>query len=285
MTVVQKQQLPVRDPPIVSLVDGVLSLDNKVQLRAAVNDGDRAITWTRPIEHSALYEHGWLKINDNEHGGNGVLLYSPSLETKSLQDGQLVRIRAFRSDDVFEGSPSQGSFESTLSPSRSKFVTSMDKKAWKKNETLAKPQDPIDFDSIFTGVTKQTGKFEVDYVEIPFLDKLRDAINNLRNGKEKLGKLYSSHTETYLGQNKRGIAMKIFRMVVNFDQAAIAKSLSDQPQTPFNITFKKLLGQNSDIYLPVLFQSLYFEKEDLGSTITGALYLYDPSKRECKGER
>lgn len=56
-----KDDLPVRDLPIVSTIDGVVLLNHKVQLRAIVGYGEHNIIWTRQIDHSTLWEHGMVE--------------------------------------------------------------------------------------------------------------------------------------------------------------------------------------------------------------------------------
>lgn len=283
-----KDDLPVRDLPIVSTIDGVLSLDHKVQLRAMVDHGEHNVTWTRQIDQSTLWEHGWLSIYRDGNNGQGVLHYSESPEPKSLEDGQIIQIEAQRSDHFDRDTSDQEYSQSATLSRKSEFVTKVDRKVWNKGQTLSKLQDPIAFDSVFSRIYKEVNKPKMKGVVIPFLDKLLAAINQARDPKEGLDRLYTSYVETYLGKNNEGQQKLIERWTVDFHNAAIVKDLSDQSadKTSFSkLTFSKLLGHGSPIELPVLFQKLYFVKSTNGRSIEGALHLFDPWKRECKGER
>ena len=284
-----KDDLPVRDLPIVSTIDGVLSLDHKVQLRAMVDHGEHNVTWTRQIDQSTLWEHGWLSIYRDGNNGQGALHYSESPEPKSLEDGQIIQIEAQRADHFDRDTSDQEHSQSapTLA-TKSEFVTKVDRKVWNKGQTLSKLQDPIAFDSVFPGIYQKVNKFKMRRVAIPFLDKLLAAINQARGPKKGLDRLYTSYVETYLGKNDVGKQTLNDRWTVDFHNAAIVKDLSDQSadEPSFSkLTFSKLLGHGSTIELPVLFQKLYFEKSPDFKSIEGALHLFDPSKRECKGER
>lgn len=164
----------------------------------------------------------------------------------------------------------------------------MTRKAWHKDTKKTQPDDPLDLGVLFTGVKTIPEGISLNFATVPVLDELQEAINSKRKakGENLIGKLYSSHTEIIRGKDDDGDPIIVERTVVVVRKASMLSFLSDHgPDSTnvFGLTFQKNLG--SSIKLPALFHSIYVEKNFEGDRVSGALFEYDPTKRQAKGER
>ncbi|KPM46112.1 hypothetical protein AK830_g409 [Neonectria ditissima] len=286
------QKLPVEKLPQVTLVDGVLLLDEEAHPRVAVNDGDRVVSWTRKIRGKDLFEHGRLEVYATDDGGVGTLFYSSELDPQSFKDGQIVKANAVlssasTSEAALYSSPEGGS--SSSSGLTSKWSLTLDKSAWPKEERRDNPKTPASFDFILTGSETIPEGIKVNFSQVPLLDSLLVAINKDRDSKKKQPieeDLYRSHMEFVWGKDEDDQPVRLTRTYITLTQASLVLSLSDQEPTStnvFDLTFKKSLG--IDLRLPALFESFYIDTDAFADTVTGALYELDPTKREAKGER
>lgn len=295
------QKLPVENLPQVTLIDGVLLLDGVAQPRVAVNDDDRVVSWTRKIQGKQLFEHGRLEVFATNDGGVSTLFYSLESDPQRFKDGQIVKANVVLSGALASKAPppelaatyaatysSPGAGSSSFGLT-SKWVLTLDKSAWPKEEQRNKPKTPASFDFILTGSETLPEGIKDNFVQIPQLNRLLAAINkDLKSKKQQPieENLYRSHSEFVWDKDEDQNPVRITRTYITFTQASLVLSLSDQGRTSsnvFDLTFKKSLG--IDLRLPALFQSFYIDTDAFAETVTGALYELDPVKREGKGER
>ncbi|KAK2605937.1 hypothetical protein QQS21_003663 [Conoideocrella luteorostrata] len=293
-------RLPINSLPGMKLLDGNLLLDDQVQSRAAVNEKNRTVSWTRKIPgKQVVYEHGQVEIFAGDETGSGSTLYSPEAHPSSLDQGDIIKFTVSSStiDSVQRKSRAfpMSLLSSSASPVasltggiRSKWDMTLDKKEWKKGEKRDKPEDPVKFGTIFTGTHVIPEEVNIFGATVPILDEILEAINKGRkfSGKQVLDSLYTSFLNRVVEKDEDDDPTVVERRFIKVNESSTLLFLSDQgpdSTSPFNLTFKKNLG--IDVTLPVLFQSMYFDVNFEGDEVSGGLFIHDPTMRENKGSR
>ncbi|KAL2751802.1 hypothetical protein ACRALDRAFT_1073126 [Sodiomyces alcalophilus JCM 7366] len=287
--------------PHVKMLDGSLLLDGEVQSRAAINDKDRTVSWTRKIAGTEMYEHGQIEIFRGDAAGAGSLFHSSEANPRSLDQGRITKFTAAATDAAspddtaksssffsrFVSSPSQAATAPKLRL-EARWDMTIDMKEWKQGETRTEPQDPASLGVITTGLLPVPKDINLFGATVPAIDEIQDAMNKIRqaDGKKPLERMYTYYMSRVRGKDDDGQDTVVDRRFIKLKEATTLLFLSDQgPEStsPFNLTFKKNLGISTT--LPVLFQSMYFDRNTEGDEVSGAVFVHDPTKRGNKGSR
>ncbi|UNI18784.1 hypothetical protein JDV02_005034 [Purpureocillium takamizusanense] len=294
----QVPKLPIKSLPVMKLLDGNLLLDDEAQSRVAMSEKDRTVSWTRKIPGEEVYEHGRVEIFTGDETGSGSILYSSEAHPSSLDQGDIINVTV-SSTSIGSWERRSESFPTSLlsseSPAssltggiKSEWDMTLDKKEWKKGEKRSKPESPVKFGTIFTGTHAIPEEVNIFAATVPVLDEILAAINKDRksSGKQVLDSLYTSFINRVTEKDEDGETSVVERRFIKVYESSTLLFLSDQgPEStsPFNLTFKKHLGIN--VTLPVLFQSMYFDRNFAGNEMFGGVFVHDPTMRENKGAR
>ncbi|KAK5995103.1 hypothetical protein PT974_03497 [Cladobotryum mycophilum] len=237
--------------PSISVIDGRIVLDDKVQFRSSCDLDARTLKWTRDLPDQKLFEHGMIQIDHDGYSGNGVVYVTADPTPKQVsKDG----IHAFR---LHAKSVSQSKDESFIELQR--YRITVDRDVWKPDTERDQIADPMVLG-------------ELSYGQYNLGDKR--AINTNLN--QDLDELYRFERET--------IDRDIFRGTVRFHRASMIPFISDSGEDVkiFDIKFPQL-GLNMN--LPVLFQELYLDFDWWVDSFYGALYESAPDMRGMMGNR
>ncbi|KAH8429158.1 uncharacterized protein LDX57_006827 [Aspergillus melleus] len=158
------------------------------------------------------------------------------------------------------------------------YVTmTYDRSPWVvEDDNKTQPDDPIAGLDVRVGIHTSAGGADMPSSKIPKLDELQKLIKDQLG--YDLGRLYDCHHE-FLADG--GI-----RVAVQFNLASLVPFISDigpTITTVFGVGFQEAL--NSDITLSILCSSFYIDVNAEETSATGALYEYNPTVREMKGDR
>ena len=284
--------------PEITIMEGQVSVDGTVQPKATINFQDRSVCWSRKLSQTHGYEHGMLYIHIDGLGGDGVLLVSPEAEPQTFSENDTIPVKAvvpsagghdpsvqrlsekrlFSKDAARLGPAPKVDDEGGSTTILYYYSMTFDKAVWDPDVKRSQPVSPISGGLLGYGYYLTSEGLRIPTMTVPFLDQLRDRINDLfYQGETKLDAFYTTTFDITSEGDQRA--------AIQLNQAAFLPFISDTGEdfASFNLSFKETLG--IDLTLPCLYQSLYVDFDWLYENLTGALYAYDPIMRGMKGNR